>query len=111
MYKRHTYPRHRKDHASEELMAVLLARPTYVFNELFQAVHENLRARNAAGCGEEMLRLRVYEKLQVLVTQGLVEKIDKKYSAVRGSLLARATELAHVKAAWQQRHGAVLSVE
>lgn len=29
--------------------------------------------------GEEMLRLRAYEKLQNLVTRGLVEKTGKKY--------------------------------
>ena len=29
--------------------------------------------------GEEMLRLRAYEKLQNLVTRGLVEKIGKEY--------------------------------
>ena len=48
-------------------------------------VHERLEVhgwptcRNAVSGGEEMLRLRAYEKLQNLVTRGMVEKIGKEY--------------------------------
>ena len=38
-------------------------------------VHTSLRARNAASGGEEMLRLRVYEKLQSMVSRGMVSKV------------------------------------
>ena len=47
--------------------------------ELFDVVYERLRARNAASGGEEMLRLRAYEKLSNLVSRGMVKKTDKKY--------------------------------
>jgi hypothetical protein len=40
---------------------------------------EKLKIRNAVSGGEEMLRLRAYEKLQNLVTRGLVEKLGKEY--------------------------------
>lgn len=49
------------------------------FNDLFERVFANLKLRNAVSGGEEMLRLRAYEKLQNLVTRGLVEKIGKEY--------------------------------
>lgn len=40
----------------------------------FTLVYANLRARNMASGGEEMLRLRVYEKLHELVRKGMVDK-------------------------------------
>ncbi len=45
-------------------------------------VHASLRARNAASGGEEMLRLRAYEKLQTLVSRGMVKKTGKKYKGL-----------------------------
>jgi len=41
--------------------------------------NERLKERNAVSGGEEMLRLRAYEKLQNLVTRGLAEKDGKEY--------------------------------
>ncbi len=58
---------------------MLADQQTFGFNELFEVVYENLKARNAVSGGEEMLRLRAYEKLQNLVTRGLVEKNGKEY--------------------------------
>ena len=55
---------------------------SYEFKELFDLVHSNLRARNAASGGEEMLRLRAYEKLQALVSRGMVKKVVKKYKGL-----------------------------
>ena len=55
---------------------------SYEFKELFDLVHSNLRARNAASGGEEMLRLRAYEKLQTLVSRGMVKKVVKKYKGL-----------------------------
>ena len=46
----------------------------------------NLRARNAASGGEEMLRLRAYEKLQNLVARGAVRKNGKKYKGLPSAL-------------------------
>jgi len=66
---------------TEELVAVLSKRSSFEFKQLFDIVHENLRARNAASGGEEMLRLRAYEKLQNLVARA-VRKNGKKYQRV-----------------------------
>lgn len=67
------------DHVTDELVSVLSDQQTFGFNDLFEVVYENLKARNAVSGGEEMLRLRAYEKLQNLVTRGLVEKNGKEY--------------------------------
>jgi hypothetical protein len=53
-------------------------------------VHENLRQRNAASGGEEMLRLRAYEKLQNLVARGVVKKTGKSYKGDVSALAAMA---------------------
>ncbi len=50
-------------------------------------VHANLKARNAASGGEEMLRLRAYEKLQNLVQAGIVKKVGKEYRGVPAALV------------------------
>ena len=55
---------------------------SYEFKSLFTVVHANLKARNAASGGEEMLRLRIYEKLQNLVQVGVVKKTGKEYRGV-----------------------------
>jgi len=46
---------------------VLSSKASFEFKPLFEIVLLNLRERNAASGGEEMLRLRVYERLQGLV--------------------------------------------
>lgn len=68
---------------------MLSRRTSFEFKQLFDVLHENLRARNAAGGGEEMLRLRSYEKLQNLVAGGMVKKTGKKYRGLP-SVLAKA---------------------
>jgi hypothetical protein len=74
------------DNVTEELVAVLSSRASFEFKPLFDIVIAKLRERNAASGGEEMLRLRVYEKLQGLVSQGAVDRtvngITKKYKGV-----------------------------
>jgi len=67
---------------TEELVSVLSRKSSFEFKQLFDIVHENLRARNAASGGEEMLRLRAYEKLQNLVARGMVKKNGKKYKGL-----------------------------
>jgi hypothetical protein len=111
MIKRQTHFRHKRDLVSEEMVAALLDKTTYDFNGLFQVVHEKLRARKAASGGEEMLRLRVYEKLQIFVNQGLVDKKDKKYSAVKPALQAHAAGVAAAVITLQQRRGAMMHIE
>lgn len=77
--KRTRFSRRLPDHVTDELVAALMKKKIYEFNDLFEAVYENLKLRNAVSGGEEMLRLRAYEKLQNLVSRGMVEKNGKQY--------------------------------
>ena len=77
--KKTAFSRRLPDLVTEELVSVLSRKTAFEFKQLFEIVHENLRARNAASGGEEMLRLRAYEKLQNLVARGMVKKTGKKY--------------------------------
>ncbi len=65
---------------------MLSGKAWFEFKALFEIVHAKLRARNAASGGEEMLRLRAYEKLQNLVHAGVVEKNSKKYRGIAPAL-------------------------
>lgn len=58
------FARRAPDSITEELVAVLSGPKSYEFKALFLVIHAALRARNAASGGEEMLRLRTYDKLQ-----------------------------------------------
>jgi predicted house-cleaning noncanonical NTP pyrophosphatase (MazG superfamily) len=71
--KKTAFSRRLPDLVTEELAAVLSRKTAYEFKDLFEVVYENLKARNAASGGEEMLRLRAYEKLQNLVGRGMVK--------------------------------------
>src|SRR5207249_10044840 len=104
--KKNAFSRRVPDLVTEELVAVLSRRSSFEFKQLFDIVHENLRARNAASGGEEMLRLRAYEKLQSLVARGMVKKtITKTGKEYRGiasaleSLISPVTTQAAVLAA------------
>src|SRR5271169_3240315 len=94
IHKKTAFSRRLPDLVTEELAAVLSSKSTYEFKELFDVVHENLRARNAASGGEEMLRLRAYEKLQNLVQRGMVKKNGKKYKGLASALAAAAAAAA-----------------
>lgn len=87
------FSRRGPDYVTEELAAVLSKKAWFEFKTLFLEVHENLRERKIAGGGEEMLRLRAYEKLQNLVQQGIVKKEGKKYRGVAAGLKAYAADL------------------
>jgi hypothetical protein len=89
--KKTAFSRRLPDLVTEELAAVLSSRTTYEFKELFEVVHANLRSRNAASGGEEMLRLRAYEKLQNLVARGMVKKDGKKYKGIPKQLATLQT--------------------
>src|SRR5450432_2207155 len=89
--KKNAFSRRVPDLVTEELVSVLSAKSSFEFKQLFEIVHENMRARNAASGGEEMLRLRAYEKLQNLVSRGLVKKTGKKYKGVASALAAAAS--------------------
>lgn len=76
------FARRGPDRVAEELATVLSGKTSFEFKPLFTVVHANLKARNAASGGEEMLRLRAYEKLQNLVEAGVVKKTGKEYRGV-----------------------------
>ena len=94
------------DHVTDELVNVLSSGKTHEFNALFGLVYDNLKLKNAVSGGEEMLRLRSYEKLQNLVSRGLVQKNAKQYRGLKGieqassaNVLARAEAAAAAAAA------------
>lgn len=99
------FSRRGPDNVAEELATVLSKKTSYEFKALFLLVYANLRARNAASGGEEMLRLRAYEKLQNLVQGGIVKKVGKKYRGVPAGIatfFATAAELNAKFASGQQ---------
>jgi len=82
------FSRRGPDRVAEELAAVLSTKASFEFKALFLIVHEKLKLRNAASGGEEMLRLRAYEKLQNLVQAGIVTKKGKEYKGVASALVS-----------------------
>lgn len=78
-------------------MTVLLEKSSFEFKALFEVIHANLRARNAASGGEEMLRLRAYEKLQSLVGAGVVKKTGKEYKSSGAALLAYSVRMKELR--------------
>lgn len=78
----------------DELTEVLRDNRWFEFNALFLVVYEKLRERKAAGGGQEMLRLRMYEKLQGLVQRGVVEKSGKTYRGIASALATMAERVA-----------------
>ncbi len=109
MTKQRFSPNYRPDLVSEELLAALTSKRTFEFNELFLEVYAKLQARNATSGGEEMLRLRLYEKLQNLVSQGVAKKTAKKYQGVLAAVRARTADVdaARTKAAERKAASAV----
>ncbi len=81
-----SFSRRGPDTITEELVTVLSTPKSYEFKALFLLLHSGLKARNAASGGEEMLRLRAYDKLQMLVANGQVRKTGKKYKGVPSAL-------------------------
>src|SRR5881397_208456 len=102
-----SFSRRMPDNVTEELVAVLSSRASFEFKPLFDIILLNLRERNAASGGEEMLRLRVYEKLQGLVGQGAVNRTvtgtTKKYKGVAPRLVALRAEMKALRAACNER--------
>src|SRR5216684_7326979 len=108
MSKASTYfTRRAPDNISEELVAVLSSKASFEFKPLFDIVLLNLRERNLAGGGEEMLRLRVYEKLQGLVGQGAVNRTvtgtTKKYKGVGPRMATLRAEMKVLRADWAKK--------
>ena len=102
-----TFVRRAPDIITEELVRVLSSKATFEFKALFDIILGNLRERNAASGGEEMLRLRTYEKLQGLVNQGAVTRtvigIVKKYKGVGAKLSALSAEMKILRVEWNRK--------
>src|SRR3954464_12917230 len=81
------------DIMTEELCAILSRDASFEFKPLYDLVYANLHARKAASGGDEMLRLRAYEKLQNRVHDGMVTKTAKKYRGKPAALLTVSTRL------------------
>lgn len=83
MQRKSAFSRRIPDLVTEELVSVLLKKgSSFEFKQLFDVVYDRLKKRNAASGGEEMLRLRAYEKLQHLVSRNMVKKTGKKYKGL-----------------------------
>src|SRR6266576_2343300 len=102
-----TFVRRAPDIITEELVKVLSLKGTFEFKALFDIILGNLRERNAASGGEEMLRLRTYEKLQGLVNQGAVTRtvtgITKKYKGVSARMVTLRAEMKVLRTDWAQK--------
>ena len=102
-----SFTRRAPDNLTEELVAVLSSRASFEFKPLFEIILLNLRERNAASGGEEMLRLRAYEKLQGLVHQGAVNRTvtgtTKKYKGVAERMVVLRDEMKALRAACKER--------
>lgn len=93
MQTTYAFARRGPDRVTEELAAIFSTKASFEFKALFLLVHANLKARNAASGGEEMLRLRAYEKLQNLVQAGVVNKVGKEYCGVPSALALLHTQM------------------
>ncbi|MEP7015408.1 MAG: hypothetical protein ABI925_08215 [Verrucomicrobiota bacterium] len=102
-----SFTRRAPDNITEELVAVLSSKASFEFKPLFDILLLNLRERNLASGGEEMLRLRAYEKLQSLVSQGAVNRtvngVTKKYKGVSARLKVLSAEMEVLRADWTER--------
>ena len=102
-----SFTRRAPDNLTEELVAVLSSKVSFEFKPLFEIVLLNLRERNAASGGEELLRLRAYEKLQGLVHQGAVNRTvtgtTKKYKGVAKRMVVLRGEMKALRAACNER--------
>ena len=97
------FTRRTHDIMTEELCAILSRKASFEFKPLYDLIYANLHARNAASGGDEMLRLRAYEKLQNLVHDGMVTKTAKKYRGNPAALLQVSTRLEEWRLLAQQR--------
>src|SRR5687767_570690 len=108
------FSRRAPDIITEELLAIFASKSSFEFKPMFDVILMNLRARNAASGGEEMLRLRCYEKLQGLVDRGAVKKtingVVKKYKGVPGPLARLRAEMEQLQQDWSRRPAALPAI-
>jgi len=90
--KRAKFTRRVTDHVTDGLVSILLDGRSHEFKPLFTKVYETLKLKNAVSGGEEMLRLRCYEKLLSLANRGLVKKTGKSYLGLKGMEVATSLQ-------------------
>jgi hypothetical protein len=95
VYKKKAFSRRLPDLVTQELVLALSQKRSYEFKQLFDVVYDSLRRRKAANGGQEILRLRAYEKLQYLVFNGAVKKNGKIYTGNSAALTAMAANASH----------------
>ena len=93
-----TFSRKAPDVIMEELAIIFSKKTSFEFKPLFDMLYTRLRARKFTTGGEEMLRLRVYEKLQGMVSRGAVKKtitneITKTYRGIPAPLRVLSQQL------------------
>src|SRR2546430_2614548 len=99
MTNTHTaFSRRRPDILSEELVEALSNKRAFEFKALFEIIHAKLLVRKAVSGGEDMLRLRTYEKLQSMVYGGSVKKVAKSYTGVASALAVLSLQLQNYRA-------------
>lgn len=96
------FSRRTPDTVTEELVVALSSAKPYEFKALFLVIHAALRARKATTGGEEMLRLRTYEKLQFLVQHGQVKKEGKIYRGLKKPLQLLADQMREFRKSLQE---------
>ena len=105
------FTRRAPDMMTEELCAILSQRTWFEFKPLYDLVYANLHARNAASGGDEMLRLRAYEKLQNMVGNGTVTKTAKKYRGNPAAIVLLRARLDEWQVGFKKRVPAVAQAE
>ena len=69
------------DLVTDELIVILHEAGMLEFNEIFQRTVVVMKEKHMSLGGEEILRLRIYEKLQNLVSSGGLVKKSREYTA------------------------------
>jgi hypothetical protein len=78
----HGATRKPQDQIRAEMLQVLSLAEIILFNDIYEQVFSNMKSKGLATGGEEILRLRIYEKLQTLVSQGALHKKGKQYEVL-----------------------------
>ena len=112
--RRTRFSRRLPDHVTDELVTVLSTNTNFLtFHQrtFFFLFTKILKKKNAVSGGEEMLRLRAYEKLQNLVNRGLVEKSARTYKGLKGLEKASSAAVAAAQAEAQAKAEAEAEAE
>jgi hypothetical protein len=92
-----------RDQVIPELIRVLSTHTWLAFDELYAGVAESIHRRRPFRCGQEMLRIRVYEKLHQLVLNGFAERQGKTYRGILNELPVLAEHISAEEARRRSR--------